>query len=138
LRIVAWAQAIKEDTSRTHDCDDCSYDHGYQVTASIFSLSVDLHVLPDSLLDVREADVGSQSADTIKLNFISCVLTGTRAERHQNDLDAFISRRPVSCLPISLDQYRTVATCSVGGKDLGDWLVSKGLAFDWPQYSKWF
>jgi endonuclease YncB( thermonuclease family) len=28
-----------------------------------------------------------------------------------NDLDAFIGRRPVSCIPISLDQYgRTVAT----------------------------
>jgi endonuclease YncB( thermonuclease family) len=54
-----------------------------------------------------------------------------------NDLDAFIARRPVSCLPISLDRYgRTVATCSVGGADLGDWLVRNGLALDWPQYSK--
>src|ERR1700729_1263680 len=33
-----------------------------------------------------------------------------------NELDAFIAKRPVSCIPISLDQYgRTVATCSVGG-----------------------
>jgi hypothetical protein len=31
-------------------------------------------------------DVGSQSADTIKLNFIPCVLTGTRAKRHQEYL----------------------------------------------------
>ena len=54
-----------------------------------------------------------------------------------NDLDAFIVKRPVSCLPISLDRYgRTVATCSVGGADLGDWLVRNGLALDWPQYSK--
>src|ERR1700756_5939609 len=54
-----------------------------------------------------------------------------------NDLDAFIARRPVSYLPISLDRYgRTVATCSVGGADLGDWLVRNGLALDWPQYSK--
>jgi endonuclease YncB( thermonuclease family) len=54
-----------------------------------------------------------------------------------NDLDSFIARRPVSCLPISLDRYgRTVATCSVGGADLGDWLVRNGLALDWPQYSK--
>ena len=53
-----------------------------------------------------------------------------------NDLDAFIARRPVSCTPISLDQYgRTVATCSVGGTDLGQWLVSNGLALDWPNYS---
>jgi hypothetical protein len=29
-----------------------------------------------------------------------------------------------------------VATCSVGGVDLGEWLVRNGLALDWPQYSK--
>jgi endonuclease YncB( thermonuclease family) len=54
-----------------------------------------------------------------------------------NDLDAFIAERPVSCNPISLDRYgRTVATCSVAGADLGEWLVRSGLALDWPQYSK--
>jgi endonuclease YncB( thermonuclease family) len=41
-----------------------------------------------------------------------------------NDLDAFIAKRPVSCTPITLDRYgRTVASCSVDGGDLGDWLV---------------
>jgi endonuclease YncB( thermonuclease family) len=36
----------------------------------------------------------------------------------------------------SLDRYgRTVATCSVDGADLGEWLVRGGLALDWPQYS---
>src|ERR1700680_2026260 len=36
-----------------------------------------------------------------------------------NNLDAFIARRPVSCLPISLDRYgRTVATCFVDSVDL--------------------
>jgi endonuclease YncB( thermonuclease family) len=54
-----------------------------------------------------------------------------------NDLDTFIARRPVKCTPISEDQYgRSVATCSVGGTDLGEWLVRNGLALDWPQYSK--
>ena len=54
-----------------------------------------------------------------------------------NDLDAFIAERPVSCVPISLDQYgRTVASCSVGGTDLAEWLVRNGLAIDWPRYSK--
>jgi endonuclease YncB( thermonuclease family) len=53
-----------------------------------------------------------------------------------NDLDAFIAQRPVSCAPVSLDQYgRTVATCLVAGVDLGDWLVGHGLALDWPRYS---
>jgi endonuclease YncB( thermonuclease family) len=54
-----------------------------------------------------------------------------------NDLDAFIARRSVNCSPLSFDPYgRTVATCSVGAIDLGEWLVRKGLALDWPQYSK--
>jgi endonuclease YncB( thermonuclease family) len=54
-----------------------------------------------------------------------------------NDLDTFIARRTTSCGPINLDQYgRTVATCSVDGVDLGEWLVRNGLALDWPQYSK--
>jgi endonuclease YncB( thermonuclease family) len=49
----------------------------------------------------------------------------------------FIAKRPVECSQVSLDQYgRTVATCSVGGTDLGEWLVSNGLALDWPKYSK--
>src|SRR6202140_5897640 len=49
-----------------------------------------------------------------------------------NDLDAFIAGRPVNCLPIWLDPYgRTVATCSVGGADLGDWLGRNGFALGW-------
>jgi endonuclease YncB( thermonuclease family) len=48
-----------------------------------------------------------------------------------NDLDAFIAGRPVNCNPISLDRYgRTVATCTVGGADLGEWLVRNGLALE--------
>ena len=54
-----------------------------------------------------------------------------------NDLDVFLARRPVSCNPISLDQYgRTVAKCTVAGIDLGQWLVQNGLALDWPHYSR--
>jgi endonuclease YncB( thermonuclease family) len=54
-----------------------------------------------------------------------------------NDLDTFIGRRTTSCVPINLDRYgRTVATCSVDGADLGEWLVHNGLALDWLQYSK--
>jgi endonuclease YncB( thermonuclease family) len=53
-----------------------------------------------------------------------------------NELDGFIARRPVNCVPISLDRYgRTVARCSVDSSDLGEWLVRKGLALDWPSYS---
>lgn len=54
-----------------------------------------------------------------------------------NDLDVFVARRPVSCMPKNLDQYgRTVAICSAGGADLAEWLVRNGLALDWPRFSK--
>jgi endonuclease YncB( thermonuclease family) len=54
-----------------------------------------------------------------------------------NDLDGYIGRRPVNCVPLNLDQYgRTVATCSISGIDLGEWLVRNGLALDWLQYSR--
>jgi endonuclease YncB( thermonuclease family) len=56
--------------------------------------------------------------------------------RAANDLDGFIAKRVVDCSSISLDQYgRTVASCMVGGVDLGEWLVRSGLALDWPSYS---
>lgn len=57
--------------------------------------------------------------------------------RAANDLDAFIAKRSVICKPMSLDRYRrTVATCTVGDVDLGDWLVRNGLALDWPRHSR--
>jgi len=53
-----------------------------------------------------------------------------------NKLGTFIALRQVNCNPINLDRYgRTVATCSVDGADLGEWLVRSGLALDLPQYS---
>ncbi|WP_319798999.1 thermonuclease family protein [Nitrobacter sp.] len=53
-----------------------------------------------------------------------------------NALDGLIGGRPVRCTPVSTDQYgRTVASCMVDGVDLASWLVSHGLALDWPQYS---
>ena len=52
-------------------------------------------------------------------------------------LDAFISSRPVRCVPNSNDRYgRAVALCVVDATDLGGWLVRNGLASDWPKYSK--
>jgi endonuclease YncB( thermonuclease family) len=53
-----------------------------------------------------------------------------------NDLHLFVARRPVVCVPITVDRYgRAVASCEVGGVDLSEWLVRNGLALDWPQYS---
>lgn len=48
-------------------------------------------------------------------------------------------RRPVICSSTGQDRYgRTIAVCHLGspGPDIAQWLVSKGFALDWPQYSK--
>ena len=54
-----------------------------------------------------------------------------------NELDKLLEQRQVTCSPTGLDVYRRyVAICSVGGMDIGEWLVRNGHALDWPKYSK--
>jgi endonuclease YncB( thermonuclease family) len=51
-------------------------------------------------------------------------------------LSDFIANRTVTCTPTGTDRYdRVTATCSVGGTDLGDYVVSQGWGRDWPRYS---
>jgi endonuclease YncB( thermonuclease family) len=58
-------------------------------------------------------------------------------QKASNALFDFIDRRPVECIEVDRDRYkRAVSVCTVGGKDIADWLVRNGLALDWPQYSK--
>jgi len=48
-----------------------------------------------------------------------------------------IGRRPVRCEQTDIDRYRRiVARCSVGGVDLGGWLVGQGLAVAYRQYGR--
>src|SRR5258706_8069250 len=78
-------------------------------------------------IDAPESDQVCRGEDSLQYR------CGTAAA---NKLDAFISGRPVHCSPKGLDRYgRMVASCDVGGDDLGEWLVTNGLALDWPRYS---
>jgi len=53
-----------------------------------------------------------------------------------NTLDAFTRAKTVRCTPVDGDRYgRIVARCAVGKVDLGQMLVSRGLAVEEPQYS---
>lgn len=91
--------------------------------------TLDIHGIRIRLwgIDAPESNQLCRGADS---NLYRC---GAKAA---NELDIFIARRPVSCSSVSADQYgRTVATCLVGTADLGEWLVSNGLALDWPRYS---
>ncbi|MDX5357245.1 MAG: thermonuclease family protein, partial [Rhodobacterales bacterium] len=48
-----------------------------------------------------------------------------------------IGRRPVRCEQTDIDRYRRiVARCSVGGVDLGGWLVGQGLAVAYRRYGR--
>ncbi|NPU68711.1 thermonuclease family protein [Bradyrhizobium sp. 83012] len=53
-----------------------------------------------------------------------------------NTLDAFTRGKTARCAPVDADRYgRIVARCAAGGADLGQFLVSRGLAIEEPQYS---
>ena len=52
-------------------------------------------------------------------------------------LSDHIGNRTVTCSVTDTDRWkRLVATCTVGGTDLGDFIVREGWGRDWPQYSK--
>jgi len=52
-------------------------------------------------------------------------------------LSDFIGRQTVHCNVTGRDRYeRSIATCAVGGIDLGDHMVREGWGRDWPRYSK--
>lgn len=59
-----------------------------------------------------------------------CGLAGTDA------LTRRLDGRTVSCDPLDTDRYgRTVARCRTGGEDIGAWMVERGLAVAYRQYS---
>lgn len=54
-----------------------------------------------------------------------------------NALDKWINRNPVSCTVEDKDRYgRLVASCSVRGQDIQEWLVTNGQAVAYRAYSK--
>ena len=53
-----------------------------------------------------------------------------------NALADKIARRPVKCEDLGRDRYkRIVARCTVAGDDLGEWMVSQGLALAYRRSS---
>lgn len=53
-----------------------------------------------------------------------------------NALAVFIGRQTVSCAKVDIDRYqRIVAECSVGGGDVGQYMVGSGLAVAYRKYS---
>ncbi len=53
-----------------------------------------------------------------------------------NALAEKIDHRPVTCEDLGRDKYdRIIGRCAVAGEDLGAWMVSRGLALAYRQYS---
>ncbi len=54
-----------------------------------------------------------------------------------NALAEKIARRPVTCEDLGRDRYkRIIGRCTVAGEDLGEWMVSEGLALAYRRYSR--
>lgn len=67
----------------------------------------------------------------------TCGTVGACGRKAAFALQDLVGQRPVSCLQKDVDRYgRVVATCSVGGQDLGGWIVAQGWAVDYTRYSK--
>ncbi len=68
-----------------------------------------------------------------------CRLNGERWRCGQDAANALaekIGRQPVTCHELDRDPYgRSVATCTVGGEDIGEWLVSTGWAVTYICFS---
>lgn len=53
------------------------------------------------------------------------------------ELSRWLGARSVSCSQLDTDRYgRAVSRCRVAGNDLGAWLVSRGLAVEYREYSR--
>ena len=57
-------------------------------------------------------------------------------QKASNYLYGYIQRQTVTCDVTGKNGDRLVATCYVGGTDLGNIMVGSGWARDWPRYSR--
>ena len=66
----------------------------------------------------------------------SCLMLHSCEAEAANMLADKIARRTVTCEDLGRDRYkRIVARCTVAGEDLGEWMVSQGLALAYRRYS---
>lgn len=58
-------------------------------------------------------------------------------DRATQELEAIVSEQIVHCEIVDIDRNgRPVARCIVNGEDVGQTMVSRGWARDWPRYSQ--
>ena len=78
-------------------------------------------------IDAPEADQTCKDAKGVTYR-CGLVATATLIEE--------IAGQPVTCFQVDTDKYgRTVATCAVNGRDLGDAMVRRGWAIAYLRYS---
>lgn len=126
--------------------------------SKIFVVMVPVLWLPTAPCSAEPVTLAGQASiidgDTIEIHGTRIRLWGIDAPEHDqlcrgdtsepyrcgnhaaNELATFIVGKTVHCEPVDVDRYgRTVARCSAG-VDLREWLVNRGLALDWPRYSR--
>ena len=115
----------------------------YLVSALLLSIVANV----SQAADVIDGDTIKQDGTTYRLWGLDAPEIGQQCEYRDNYYDcgelakmgltAFLGDDAVTCEKVNTDRYkRLVARCAVEGLDIGSWLVSNGLAVDYPRYSK--
>ena len=98
-----------------------------------------------NVIDGDTFDVGDRRVRLFAVDAPERDQTCTRANGAQWDCGKWVVKevrnrlqgRQARCEAVELDQYnRTVAKCSVRGRDIGEWLVAEGLIFSFPRYGQ--
>jgi endonuclease YncB( thermonuclease family) len=120
---------------------NCSVDAAKERVADQTVASADINQLA-GIASVVDGDTIEIHGQRIRLSGFDTPESGKRCGEtnvYQSvslALSDFIANRTVTCTPTGTDRYnRVTATCSVGGTDLGDYVVSQGWGRDWPRYS---
>lgn len=123
------------------------------VAGSVFAVMASLGLFTDAQAQTISGRASVVDGDTLKINGERVRIWGIDAfERDQTcekggevyncggralgELAAFVGFSQVTCQAVDKDRYgRSVARCSVGGRDLGDHMVRSGWALDFSHYS---
>lgn len=115
------------------------------LVASLFVGVTDAESAPSiqGMASVIDGDTIEIHGEQVRLNGFDTPESGARCaavnvyQAAGFGLADFIGTQTVECALSGKDRYgRHIGTCSVGGAELGEHMVSTGWGRDWPRYSK--
>jgi endonuclease YncB( thermonuclease family) len=98
-----------------------------------------VHVVDGDSLKLRGADIRIKGIDAPELRQ-TCRRAGRAypcGEAARDELRRLVAGQPVRCRVTGRDRYgRSLASCSVGGSDIGADLVRRGIAVGYGEYGR--